>query len=166
MCRRIQLTSYCCGFAVSCWLFVGCSESRIPTYAATGVVRFSNGEPVRFGLVEFHSEKNGPSPRAKLDDQGQFSLGTFTMGDGAPAGEYRVIIAQHFDMPAMPMRSQPPTPQNAHDESSHSDARVAAEYAELRTSPLRATVTSDNKNRFEFVVAHPKRKLPKALAQP
>jgi hypothetical protein len=165
MCRRVPTISLSCGFAVIYLLITGCQESRIPTYAATGAVRFSDGEPVRFGIVEFHSDKTGPSPRAKLDDNGQFSLGTFSAGDGAPAGEYRVIIAQHFDAPAMPINSRPPAPQSIHDNSSHSDARVAPEYADYRTSPLRASVKSESKNRFDFVVTHPRRKLPKSLAE-
>jgi hypothetical protein len=163
MCRHVPTISLSCGLAVIYLLIAGCQESRVPTYAATGAVRFSNGEPVRFGIVEFHSNKIGPSPRAKLDDSGHFSLGTFSTGDGAPVGEYRVIIAQHFDAPAMADGSRSPAQQSVHDSASHSDARVASEFADYRTSPLRAIVKSDSENRFEFVVTHPGRKLPKSV---
>ena len=150
--------------AVVCPLIAGCNDRHSPTYPATGSVRFGNGEPVRFGMVEFHSDKAGPSPRARLNDDGQFTLGTFETGDGAPVGEYRVILVQHFDAP-MPVGSQSKAPQIVHDSGSHADARVASEYADYRTSPLRAVVRSDGENRFEFVVAHPRRKLPKALTK-
>ncbi|MCC7475229.1 MAG: hypothetical protein IT425_07525, partial [Pirellulales bacterium] len=36
------------------------------------------------------------------------------------------------------------------------DARVASLYASYSTTPLQATVRSDGKNEFKFVVKHPK----------
>jgi hypothetical protein len=146
-------------------LFVGCDSGRPPTYPVSGSVRFSDGQPVRFGIVEFDSRELGPSPRAKLDDRGRFTLGTFTARDGAPAGEYRVILVQHFDSPPTVPGSRAHVEPIAHQSSTHSDARVALEYADYATSPLRATVKSDGENKFEFVVPHPRRQLPQSIAK-
>jgi hypothetical protein len=157
---REQLIRSCRASAIVLAILVGCDRSQPPSYPVSGSVRFSDGQPVRFGIVEFDSREPGPSPRAKLDDHGRFSLGTFAARDGAPAGEYRVIIVQHFDAPPTVPGSRGHSEPTAHQSSTHSDARVASEYADYATSPLRATVKSDGENKFEFVVRHPRRKLP------
>jgi hypothetical protein len=151
------------GIALS--ILVGCDSGRVPTYPVSGSVRFSDGKPVRFGTVEFDSQEPGPSPHAKLDADGRFSLGTFEPEDGAPAGEYRVIIVQHFDAPSTAPGSRTVVESIAHQSDTHSDARVAPEYADYRTSPLRAQVKSEGENYLEFVVTHPRRKLPDSLAR-
>jgi hypothetical protein len=143
------------------FLFVGCEQGRVTTYPASGIVRFSDGQAVRFAVVEFHSATSGPSPHAKLDDDGRFQLGTFAVGDGAPIGDYRVIVVQHFDaLPAAPGRPRGQVAPIAHDSDTHGDVRVAPEYADYATSPLRAKVEAGAENNFEFVVTRPRRKLP------
>jgi hypothetical protein len=80
------------------FLCVGCS-GRVATYPVSGTVHFDDGQPVRVGAVEFRCQETGLSARAKLNDTGSFSLGTFADIDGAPAGTYKIIVVQFFDAP-------------------------------------------------------------------
>ena len=156
-------------FVYSCVLLLaaaGCGTNHVPTYRASGLVRFSDGQPVRFGIIEFHSEAGGPSPHAKLNEDGRFDLGTFTSDDGAPAGAYRVIIVQHFDVPASASNPHLSSRTVIAHEETHGDARVAKQFSERTSTPLRAKVEADGKNEFEFVVTHPRRKLPPSIARP
>jgi hypothetical protein len=87
-------------------------------------------------------------------------VGTFASGDGAPAGEYQVIIVQHFDAyPVRPDRRESVAPV-VHDEKVHGDVRVAAEYADYAKSPLWAKVEPGVENKYDFVVTRPRKKLP------
>jgi hypothetical protein len=142
--------------------FSGCSN-RVATYPVSGTVRFDDGEPVRIGIVEFRCQETGLSARAKLNDEGSFSLGTFGDTDGAPAGTYKIIVVQFFDTPPR-KHEHTHTDHEADDHADHDhaahdshehepDARVAAKFSDYSTSPLRATVSSDAVNRFDLVVS-------------
>jgi hypothetical protein len=66
-----------------------------PPYPTTGRVKV-NGQPAKGAMVVFHhvgdwGEKS-IVPRAWTDDAGRFTLSTYGVGDGAPAGEYRVAV--------------------------------------------------------------------------
>ncbi|MCC7476670.1 MAG: hypothetical protein IT425_14875, partial [Pirellulales bacterium] len=132
----------------------GCSK-RVATYPTTGSVWFEDDHPVESGFVEFRSGQTGLSARAKLNSDGTFKLGTFTEGDGAPAGEYQVVIVQFFA--ATPRNhkhtdAEPSDEKGVHDkEQAHDDghgheghhhrdhdARVASLYASYSTTPLQA----------------------------
>lgn len=127
-------------------VFAGCDSGRVPTYSAQGTVRFAGGEPVRFGMVEFDVEGPGLSSRGRLDEAGRFELGTFSPGDGAPAGEYRVIVVQTFDEPTADKQHR------AAHQTHTGEVRVSPRFAEYRSTPLRATVQPQDGNRFEFEV--------------
>lgn len=73
---------------------MGCGGGRPPLYPVSGVVEFDTGEPVRNASIEFVPSTAGPSPRSLVDAEGNFTLGTYASYDGAPAGEYRVVVAQ------------------------------------------------------------------------
>lgn len=77
-------------------ILAGCAESRPLTYPVSGTVEFGDLSPLTVGFVEFIPEETGPSARGKLDSRGHFVLGTFETADGAIAGDYRVVIVQHF----------------------------------------------------------------------
>lgn len=130
---------------------LGCSN-RVPTYPASGTVKFDDGEPVRIGFVEFRCEENGLSARAKLDDHGHFTLGTFSESDGAPAGTYKIAIVQIFNTPPRDHAHD-----SARDAQSHrASARIARPFSDFATSPLRATITAGADNKFDLQVSRPK----------
>ncbi len=145
--RLLALSAIVLPLAVS-----GCGSGRVSTYPVFGTVRFADGEPVRFGVIEFRPSGGGTSARAKLDQDGRYSLGTFAGDDGAPEGTYRVIVVQHFNMPPRSSRAQMPSEHAAHVRNFHADARVASEYADYSTSSLEAKIQSGSENRFNFIV--------------
>jgi hypothetical protein len=154
------------------FLCVGCS-GRVATYPVSGTVHFDDGQPVRVGAVEFRCQETGLSARAKLNDTGSFSLGTFADIDGAPAGTYKIIVVQFFDAPPRKhVHTHADHAADEHDDHEHAahdsqahepDARVAPKFSDYSTSPLRATVTSDGENRFDLVVSHFSSSVPKPL---
>jgi hypothetical protein len=127
----------------------GCN-SHIATYPVSGTVSFEDGQPVPYGAIEFRNEQSGLSARAQLDKSGAFALGTFTADDGAPAGKYRAIVTQYFNAPSSTARVRMDEGHQAHDPDA--DVRVATEVADFSTSPLRAEVSPDSENHFDFVV--------------
>lgn len=65
-------------------------------YPVRGQV-FVNGQPAEGALVIFHPEydpndPDHPRPRAYVRIDGSFELGTYEIGDGAPAGNYIVTV--------------------------------------------------------------------------
>jgi hypothetical protein len=130
-------------------LSVGCN-SRDATYPVSGTVRFEDGQPVPHGNIEFRNEESGISARSKLSNLGAYSLETFSADDGAPAGKYRVIVTQFFNVPPASAHVRMDTGHQAH--SPDVDIRVAEEVSDFSTSPLQATVRPDAKNEFDFVV--------------
>jgi len=79
----------------------GGGEDRPDTYAISGTVTF-NGAPIEGASVTFVPvETEGKSAAGFTDAAGHYTLTTFTAGDGAVAGQYRVKISK-FGQPAAP----------------------------------------------------------------
>ena len=107
--------------AASVLLASSCSVGPEPTYRVQGIVTL-NGEPLEGGTVLF--ELAEPSPRGKrytaratINDVGFYELSTFGNGDGAVAGQHRVIVfgrrAKMVDSPYMPGNSVIPSKYNS-----------------------------------------------------
>ena len=76
----------------------GCGSGQpgqLKVYQATGSVKYQ-GQPIENALLFFRpKDKSIPDdvrPHALTDKGGHFDLGTYTDNDGAPAGEYDVIV--------------------------------------------------------------------------
>lgn len=74
----------------------GCGDGRIRTYPTSGMV-LVDGKPADRATVIFCPTSGPPDfmrerPWGTTDDAGKFELTTFDAGDGAPAGDYTVII--------------------------------------------------------------------------
>jgi hypothetical protein len=145
--EHVFLNSFCLvGF-----LFAAGCNSKPTTYSVTGAVRFEDGQPVPYGAIEFRNEQSGISARGKLDANGAFELGTYATDDGAPAGTYRVIVVQFFNPPpAITDRVRMRDEHSSHDPDA--DVRVSSEVSDSSTTLLRAEVTPDGTNQFEFIV--------------
>lgn len=77
-------------------LVAGCSKSdgALPVHPVSGQVTF-NGKPAAHASIIFHPQgapEGAPRPRAHADAQGNFTLSTYSQGDGAPLGEYAVTV--------------------------------------------------------------------------
>jgi hypothetical protein len=81
-----------CALALS---LSGCgSEARPePTIKAGGKVSYEDGAPVTRVAVVFQRVGDSTcSAMGRLDDQGNFTLGTYAADDGAPPGKYQVFF--------------------------------------------------------------------------
>src|SRR5262245_12710596 len=69
----------------------GCGSGRYPV---TGRVTYEDGAPVEAGTVIGEATVNGKAVgvQGNIEKDGTFSWGTDRAGDGAPAGQYRVIV--------------------------------------------------------------------------
>jgi hypothetical protein len=72
-------------------LIAGCGSGRHPV---AGRVTYEDGTPVEGGTVIGEATVDGKAVgvQGNIDKDGSFSWGTERAGDGAPAGQYRVIV--------------------------------------------------------------------------
>jgi hypothetical protein len=118
------------------FLSVGCGESiNQRTYPVTGEVRL-DGKPFK-GLtvvlrpVDKTNFKRQEIPQGITDENGKFSIHTYTSSDGAPAGEYKVGIAL-----------MQPVDEEGGDQVKRDPNQplIPPKYADPETSGLKATV--------------------------
>jgi prepilin-type N-terminal cleavage/methylation domain-containing protein/prepilin-type processing-associated H-X9-DG protein len=81
----------------ACLCLVSCSNKYgdHPPYPTTGQI-LVNGQPAKGARVVFHHVDDWGAksivPQTWTGDDGRFVLSTYEVGDGAPAGEYRVVV--------------------------------------------------------------------------
>lgn len=142
----IPLRAICLALLLSVW---GCGDGLPKRYPAGGVVRFDDGRPVRNATIEFVPEAKGPSPRGRIDRDGHFVLGTYEGADGAPAGDYRVVVIQPLRPGADRVAS---TLGEEHQSHAGDIPIVSAKHASPDTSGIEATVQPIASNEFDVVV--------------
>ena len=83
---------------VACLLSLvsGCSRGRQhpPTHAVTGLVTV-DGKPVKDAIVSFLPENGQYPANGTTDASGRYELTSFTRGDGAMEGSFRVTIVKY-----------------------------------------------------------------------
>jgi hypothetical protein len=126
---RRQLLAYRALVVIGLVCCAGCGGSN--TYPVRGKLVWPDGSPITElagGSVQFESEKLTPnvSARGEIQEDGTFRLGTNKPDDGAPAGEYKVLVMQ---------------PLNEASDHPQPKAKIVHErFANFNTSGLRATV--------------------------
>ncbi len=117
----------------ACVVCQGCGgeDWHAETYPAHGRITV-NGEPAAGAVVELHSMGEKPDvrnsrPWAVVQEDGSYTLSTYEMGDGAPAGEYMLTIRWPPDV------SQP----------SLAD-RLSGAYSRPEQSPWRVTISEED----------------------
>jgi hypothetical protein len=125
--------------AAALLVVAGCGSGRIPTYLVQGTVlvdgRPAEGAIVIFCPVDAIPEAEHLRPAGKADSSGQFALTTFEPSDGAPTGQYKVLVK----WPA-------PTPSSTTDRegrpggASKGPDRLRGKYYNTETTPLTATI--------------------------
>lgn len=81
--------------AVLLTLFVlGAAGCGSDLYPVTGRVVFADGHPLDEGIVicEMRDGQRAVMARGNLERDGTFRLGTYSPGDGARPGKYRVLV--------------------------------------------------------------------------
>lgn len=95
--RRSRFALLLTLFAVVGLVGCGGSDWQVQTYPSQGSVTI-NGEPPEGAVVELHSvgtqspDVRDSRPWGIVQADGTYTLSTYEMGDGAPAGEYSVLI--------------------------------------------------------------------------
>lgn len=125
-----------------CLLLVACDRrpsGRPATAPVAGVVRF-DGEVVAGATVSFQADPGGRSASGISDAQGRYQLSTFSRGDGAVPGSYKVIVFKYATASEasggsgtyVPPQGPEPPPKHL----------LSEKYAATKTSGLEATVSS------------------------
>lgn len=91
---------FCLALAAVC--LSGCSDAPFKLYPVKGKVSFADGSKLpgdsTFRTIHFYPNGNEPrSPNGSIADDGTFTLGSIEPGDGAPEGEYTVVISCKSD---------------------------------------------------------------------
>ncbi len=123
-------------------LFVGCKKDKHPPrFQVSGTVTFSDGEPVRTGVVEFIPESGNLTATGSINTDGTFSLSTIDSDDGACEGQFTVVVKQFIFYDKVP----------EHQHSHGGD--VSVKFADRKTTPLTFTVEA-KKNTANFEVEY------------
>jgi hypothetical protein len=109
----------------------GCRDRGHTYVPVTGTVKYSDGTVPKGDIASITFQPAGAAPDSKaasgtIKPDGTFALTTLTPGDGARPGDYVVKVTVTKDYPAM--------------------------KSVVKNTPLKATVTEDGENHFDFVV--------------
>jgi hypothetical protein len=119
------------------FLVAGCGDGKPKLYKTAGQVLIG-GKAAPKAFVVFHS-LNGETPpgraSATTDDDGRFALTTMSAGDGAPAGNYAVVVTW-------------PIPPKSPFDGGGPD-RLRGRYGDPATTPLKATIAKQDENLLE-----------------
>jgi hypothetical protein len=121
-------------------LFTGCADDgHVPTFPATGVVRYPDGTPLVGGAILCESP-HGLAARATINDDGTFQLGTYDVDDGAVEGTHKVAI-------------RPPRPGNYNPDAGVAPPpTIEARFFSMDTSGIEFEVTAAGPNHFTIEV--------------
>ena len=146
----------------------GCSRGRQypPTHSVSGVVTVE-GQPVADAIVSFLPDDGQNPANGSTDASGRYELTSFTRGDGAMEGSFRVTIVKYEkegeDKPAA--SAEKPAAEAESEETGNEDYVPAGmvvsqydtgpknllpkQYADQQKTPLTATV-SPEENSIDF----------------
>lgn len=129
-------------WALTPLLLSGCGGgSGVKTYPVKGTVNYK-GAPLADAVVTFYPDQGRPAA-GTTDAQGAFFLSTINSKDGAPAGTYRVAIAEAtLETPPMPLPGEP--------EPQAKPPRFPARYTDQYQSKLSAEVKAEGENNLTF----------------
>ena len=140
-------------------LAIGCGSDSgpppVPLYPVSGVVTF-NGRPVAEADVTFFNAEQNRSAFGRTDDEGKYSLTTFTVKDGAVAGNHAVTIAKYVSTtppppePDVESEAYEPPKEGYDPPEAKADSGLPEKYADPGSSGLTATVDAGGANEFNF----------------
>jgi hypothetical protein len=119
--------------ALTCTALVCCSCSSAARLQPVRGKVLVDGQPPAGAVVVFHpvdqSVADTRRPVGRVEADGTFTLSTFNVGEGAPAGQYIVAI------------SRARAPSESVTTTAKDSVQMPPKYGDVRSSPLRATVT-------------------------
>lgn len=144
--------------------FAGCGGGAdgggVPVYPVSGTITM-NGGPVAGASVTFSPKSGQPAAAGRTDNSGNFTVTTYTSGDGAAEGDF-VVLVRKF---AIADPSAEPDADAGH--STDAGASLAGGHAAKSggdesgnllpgnfgnkdSSPLNVTVKAEGENKFEL----------------
>jgi hypothetical protein len=132
-------------------VIAGCgrSSNHPATFVVTGTVTLG-GKPVEGGIITFRPAEDQYPANGITDADGRYELTTFSIGDGAMAGRYRVIMMKFEETTRkggsgspeeyVPLVGPTPAPKNL----------LPAKYADATKSGLTVEVQPEQSNSFDF----------------
>ena len=139
------------GIAILPWI-VGCGPNLPDVVPVTGTVIYQ-GKPLEGAEVSFLRQDEFPA-RGTTDAKGRFRLETYVDSDydldGAIPGEYVVRVVK-LELLVRPEDTSLADVMARHPEGPKQ--LVPLRYTDEKTSDLRATVSEDGRNDFEFVLS-------------
>lgn len=131
---------------------------RVDVYAVSGKVTFA-GAPVPEATVTFSPTGQQPVALGRTDAQGNYVMTTYDSGDGAAAGDYKVLVMKA----AAAAGASGPVGHDAYSAgaaSSHSasssgagaGSALPAQYSAVDKTPLTATVKTEGENTIDFAL--------------
>ncbi|MDY3552733.1 hypothetical protein R5W24_001821 [Gemmata sp. JC717] len=141
---RVRVT---CPLALLALLPLGCSrgplpDDALPTYPITGTLTWK-GRPMDGAAISFvpaHVPEGRrrwrvPAASGRADVNGRYTLNTYLTGDGAPAGEYLVVVCWPEERNGRSPALEDPSAALAPD-------RLKLRFADPKKPALRANVES------------------------
>lgn len=127
-------------------LLAGCRDAPPATYPVTGrlTIRGQPAAAADLRFFEIHGRAPGMArPYATTDEDGRFTVSTYGIFDGAPAGEYQLAVSWKG-----PLRGIPSDQRDAMPEM------LPPRFADASTSGLRVQITS-GENALETIDLKP-----------
>jgi hypothetical protein len=154
-----------CLVVVGSLVLAGCGgggeAKRIAVFKVTGTVTLQ-GNPLAQAVVTFSPKEGQPIPVAfgMTNEKGEFTLTTYTTGDGAAAGSYGVVVSKAVSSGATTGAAHSADPavlakaQLGHDASVSpaTGSVVPAVYSDATQTPLNAKVDPSAENKFTFEI--------------
>lgn len=138
----------------------GCGGSGatggVPVYTVTGTVKMA-GAPLADATVIFAPTNEQPTATGRTDEDGAFSLTTYSYGDGAAEGKFKVLVSKTITAESSDDDSGHGDDYEASDSHSGSNAADEAQmvppnYGSKDDTPLNVEVKKDGDNNFDFEI--------------
>lgn len=136
------------------------SSKRPLIYKVTGKATYL-GAPLIGAVVTFAPQEKQPAAVGRTNDAGEFAMTTYRSGDGAAAGEFKVlvmlVVSEAESTPQQAHSTQPGSvsPGSAHSEEAaakSSGSLLPAKYGDANETPLKAKVEPKGTNKFTFEI--------------
>jgi hypothetical protein len=140
----------------------GDAAKNVAVFKVTGTVTYQ-GKPLPQAVVTFSPKGRQPVAFGTTNDKGEFTLTTYTTGDGAAAGNYGVVVSKAASSGATTSGAATDAghsadgsaiPEAGHDASSSPVVAsvIPADYSDATKTPLKATVDASAENKFAFEI--------------
>jgi hypothetical protein len=135
-------------FLLGAVALAGCGNDRLALYDVTGKV-LVDGQPAEGAIVIFcpvdaSEQLANLRPAGKASAVGDFELTTYDPADGAPAGQYKVLVKWPSATPVAQRRDDRPGAANAGPD------RLKGKYYNIDSTPLAATIEEQSNELAPF----------------